>query len=67
MWVIMDRLTKSSHFLAMQMTSTLEELCRLYIWEIARLDGIPLSIVLYRDPKFTAHFGRVSSESWGHS
>ena len=30
-WVIIDRLTKSAHFLAVQMTFTLEELCRLYI------------------------------------
>ena len=34
-WVIMDRLTKSAHFLAVQMTFTLEEFCRLYIYEIA--------------------------------
>ena len=30
-WVIVDRLTKSSHFLAMRMTFTLERFCRLYI------------------------------------
>ena len=30
-WVIVDRLTKSAHFLAVRMTFTLEELCRLYI------------------------------------
>ena len=66
-WVIMDRLTKSTHFLAMRMTFTLEEFGRLYIWEIVRLDGVPVSIVLDRDPRFTTHFGRVSSEPWGHS
>ena len=33
-WVIVDRLTKSTHFLAVRMTFTLEELCRLYIREI---------------------------------
>ena len=52
----MDRLTKSTHFLAMQMTFTLEEFCRLYIWEIFRLNGVPVSIVSDRDPRFTAHF-----------
>ena len=31
MWVIVDRLTKSVHFLAVWMTFTLEEFCRLYI------------------------------------
>ena len=55
-WVIVDRLTKLAHFLAMRMTFTLEEFCRLYIQEIFRLHGVPVSIVLDQDPKFTAHF-----------
>ena len=33
-WVIVDGLTKSVDFLAVQMTFTLEEFCRLYICEI---------------------------------
>ena len=44
-WVIVDRLTKSTHFLVVRMTFTLEEFCRLYIWEIFRLHGVPVSIV----------------------
>ena len=55
-WVIMDRLTKSAHFLAVWMTFTLEELCRLYIREIVRLNGVPIFIVSDRDPRFTTHF-----------
>ena len=55
-WVIVDRLTKSAHFLAVRMTFTLEEFCRLYIREIVRLHGVPVSIVLDRDPKFMTHF-----------
>ena len=55
-WVIVDRLTKTTHFLVMGMTFTLEEFCRLYIREIVRLHGVPLSIVSDRDPRFTAHF-----------
>ena len=55
-WVIVDRLTKSTHFLVVQMTFTLEEFCRLYIQEIVRLHGVPVSIVLDRDPNFTTHF-----------
>ena len=35
-WVIVDRLTQSAHFLVMRMTFTLEEFCTLYIWEIVR-------------------------------
>ena len=55
-WVIVDRLTKSAHFLAVQMTFTLERFCRLYIREIVWLHGVPVSIVSDRDLRFTAHF-----------
>ena len=55
MWVIVDRLTKSTHFLAMRMTFTLEEFCRLYIREIVRLHGVLVSIVSDQDPRFAAH------------
>ena len=55
-WVIVDRLTKSAHFLAVRMTFTLEEFCRLYIREIVRLHGVPVSIVSDLDPRFTAQF-----------
>ena len=52
-WVILDRLKKSAHFLVVRMTFTLERLFRLYIREIVRLHGVPVST---RDPRFTAHF-----------
>ena len=55
-WVIVDRLTKSSHFLAVWMTFTLEEFCKLYIRKIVWLHGVPVSIVSDRDPRFTTHF-----------
>ena len=55
-WVIVDWLPKLAHFLAMQMTFTLEEFCRLYIRESLQLHGVPVSIVLDRDPRFMTHF-----------
>ena len=55
-WVIVDRLTKSTHFLAMKMIFTLEEFYRLYIWEIVQLHGVSVSLVSDRDPRFTAYF-----------
>ena len=55
-WVIVDWLMKSAHFLVVRMTFTLEEFCRLYIREIVWLHGVPVSIVSDRDPRFTAHF-----------
>ena len=55
-WVIVDRLTKLAHFLAMWMTFTLKRFFRLYIREIVRLHGVPVFIVSDRDPRFTVHF-----------
>ena len=55
-WVIVDQLTKSAHFLAVRMTFTLEEFCRLFIPEIVCLHGVSVSIVSDRDPRFTGHF-----------
>ena len=64
-WVIVDRLTKSAHFLALRMTFTLERFCRLYIREIIRLHGIPVSIVSDRYPRFTAHFCKSFQKPMG--
>ena len=64
-WVIMDRLTKSTHFLVVQMTFTLEEFCWLYIREIVRLHGVPISIVLDRNPRFTTHFWKSFQKAIG--
>ena len=61
----MDRLTKSAHFLAVQMTFTLEEFCWLYICEIVRLHGVPVSIVPDRDPRFTTHFLKSFQKAMG--
>ena len=64
-WVIVDRLTNSAHFLAVQMTFTLERFCQLYIREIVRLHGVPVSIVSDRDPRFTTHFWKSFQKAMG--
>jgi len=51
-----DRLTKSAHFLALKTIFNAEQLADLYIKEIVRLYGIPLSIVSDHDIKFTSKF-----------
>ena len=56
MWVIVDQLTKSAHFLPIQSTDSLDKLESLYVSAIMRLHGIPVSIVSYRDPHFISHF-----------
>ena len=63
--VIVDWLTKSAHFLAMRMTLTLEEFYRLYIREIIWLHGVPVSVVSYRDPRFTTHFWKSFQRAMG--
>ena len=55
-WVIVDWLTKSAHFLAVRMTFVLEEFGKLYIREIVWLHGVLVSIVSDWDPRFMAHF-----------
>ena len=64
-WVIVDRLTKLTHFLTVRMTFTLEKLCRLYIQEIVRLHGVLVSIVSNRDPRFTTHFWKSFQKAMG--
>ena len=55
-WVIVDRLTKSDHFLPIRMNFNLTQLAELYIREIVRLHGISKEIVSDRDPRFTSRF-----------
>ena len=64
-WVIVDRLTKSAHFLDVRMTFTLERFYRLYIQEIVQLHGVPVSIVSDRDPRFTMHFWKSFQKAMG--
>ena len=64
-WVIVDRLTKSAHFLAVRMTFTLKEFCQLYIQEIVRLHGVLVSIVSDKYPRFTVHFWKSFQKAMG--
>ena len=55
-WVIVDKLTKSTHFLAIRNTFSQERLARLYNDEVIKLHGVPVTIVSDRDPRFTSRF-----------
>ena len=55
-WVIVDRLTKSAHFLAIRNDFFLDRLTELYINEIVKLHEVPVSIVSDQDPRFTSRF-----------
>ena len=64
-WVIVDRLTKSAHFLPVKMTFSLDQLAQLYIKKVVRLHRVPVSIVLDRDPKFTSKFWKSLQGAMG--
>jgi hypothetical protein len=55
-WVVVDRLTKSVHFIPMKTTNSASELVPLYLREVIRLHGVPKSIVSERDSKFVSKF-----------
>ncbi|KAI3678514.1 hypothetical protein L6452_37809 [Arctium lappa] len=64
-WVIVDRLTKSAHFLPIKETYSLEKLARLYIDEIVTRHGVPSSIVSDRDARFTSAFWKSLQRELG--
>ena len=55
-WVIVDRLTKSAHFLPIKETDEIESLARLYLKEVVSRHGVPISIISDRDSHFTSRF-----------
>ena len=64
-YVIVDRLTKSAHFLPIRWGSSLEQLAEKYMSEIVRLHGVPVSIVSDRDPRFTSRFWESLQKALG--
>ena len=56
-WVVVDRLMKSTHFIPICTDYSLDKLVELYISEIVRLHGVPVSIISDGDPSFI-------SQSW---
>ena len=58
-WVIVDRLTKSAHFILVKVTYNVQKLAKLYISKIIRLHGVPLSIISDRGTQFTSMFWRT--------
>ena len=64
-WVIVDRLTKSAHFLPIKTTFTMVQYADLYIREIVRLHGIPVSIVSDRDLRSTSSFWKSLHAAMG--
>ncbi|GJV16808.1 reverse transcriptase domain-containing protein [Tanacetum coccineum] len=64
-WVIVDRLTKSAHFLPMREDYKMDRLARLYLNEIVARHGVPISIISNRDSRFTSRFWQSMQEALG--
>nr|GEW09025.1 reverse transcriptase domain-containing protein [Tanacetum cinerariifolium] len=64
-WVIIDRLTKSAHFILMNEKFKMERLTRLYLKEIVCKRGVPVSIISNRDPRFASRFWKSLQKSLG--
>ncbi|GKB92004.1 putative reverse transcriptase domain-containing protein, partial [Tanacetum coccineum] len=65
LWVIMDRLTKSAHFLPMCEDYKMDRLARLYLNEIVVRHGVPILIISDRDSRFTLRFWQSMQEALG--
>nr|GEY98199.1 putative reverse transcriptase domain-containing protein [Tanacetum cinerariifolium] len=66
-WVIVDRLTKSAHFIPVNEKFKTKKLARLYLKEIVCKHGVPVSIISDRDPIFASRFWGSLQESLGTS
>ena len=64
-WVVVDRLTKSAHFIPVRTDYSLQKLAKLYVAEVVRLHGVPVSIISDRDPRFTSRFWQKLQEALG--
>nr|GEZ71599.1 reverse transcriptase domain-containing protein [Tanacetum cinerariifolium] len=64
-WVILDCLTKSAHFLRMHEDYKMDRLARLYFNEIVARHCVPISIISDRDSHFTLRFWQSIQEALG--
>ncbi|GJR03727.1 putative reverse transcriptase domain-containing protein [Tanacetum coccineum] len=64
-WVILDRLTKTAHFLPMREDYKMDRLARLYLNEIVARHGVPISIISDHDSRFTSRFCQSMQEALG--
>nr|GEW38817.1 putative reverse transcriptase domain-containing protein [Tanacetum cinerariifolium] len=64
-WVIVDRMTKSAHFLAIRENYSTERLARIYIDEIVVRHGVHMSIISDRDGRFTSRCWQTVQKALG--
>lgn len=64
-WIVLDRLTKSTHFIRIKIIFPLQKLAKIYIYVIVKLHGIPSSIVYDKYMRFTSRFWESLQEALG--
>nr|GFC89415.1 Gag protease polyprotein [Tanacetum cinerariifolium] len=64
-WVVVDRLTKSAHFLPIRKDYSVSKLAETFQQEIVRLHGTPSAIVSDRDLRFATRFWKGLQKAWG--
>ena len=64
-WVIVDRLTKSAHFIPVKVTYNAEKLAKIYISKVVRLHGVPLSNIYQIEVRnLLLSFGKHCMRNW---
>ena len=64
-WVVVDHLTKSTHFLPICLSNLAKDLGVIYVRKIVKLHGVLVSIISDRDPHFTLLFGKRMQSTLG--
>nr|GFC21243.1 Gag protease polyprotein [Tanacetum cinerariifolium] len=64
-WVVVDRLTKSAHFLPIRKNYSISKLAEIFRQEIVRMHDTLTYIVSDRDSRFTSHFWEGLQKAWG--
>ena len=54
--VVVDKLTKATHFILVKSTHAFDDIAKIFMKEILKLHGLPKAIVSDRDVKFTSNF-----------
>ena len=64
-WVIVDRLTNTSRFIAIKTTRSVKQLVEIYVWEIVKLHRVLRTIISDRDFTFLSYFWKELQEAFG--
>ena len=64
-WTIVDRFSKQAHFIPIKKTIKAHHMATLFISQIFKYHGLPMSIVSDRDPRMTSNFWKGLFENLG--